>query len=458
MVDNIETQETYFEELITAVNDRDRETFRDIFLTLHERDQQELFHLLYPENKRKISEFLAPAEFAEIFEWMDIENQEDAVTYFPKEYIVEVFNNLPTDILAEFVSSNEEREIGTILQEMDEEELRRLREIMSYEFESAGSIMTKEYFFIYEEETTQQVIDRVREFGERAETIYYLYVVDKDHHLVGVLSLRDLLLAPVGTKVHDVMNAQAVSVFVNKDQEEAANIIQDYDLLAIPVVSYDNRLVGIITVDDIMDVIEREQDEDFQEFAGISASKSEEDNKESPFVAAKQRTPWIIILLFLSMITGGLISFFEETLASVVSLAAFIPLIMGAAGNVGTQSLAVTLRNMASDAADDSQNLRSILFREMQSGAIIGAVSGVVIFGIVTLSYQNMILAFIVGISIFLSITMAAVVGTLIPDIIQKMNFDPAVASGPFITTINDTLGLLIYFAIATTLIGLLST
>lgn len=457
MVDNIETQETYFEELITAVNDGDRETFRDIFLTLHERDQQELFHLLYPENKRKISEFLAPAEFAEIFEWMDIENQEDAVTYFPKEYIVEVFNNLPTDILAEFVSSNEEREIGTILQEMDEEELRRLREIMSYEFESAGSIMTKEYFFIYEEETTQQVIDRVRELGERAETIYYLYVVDKDHHLVGVLSLRDLLLAPVTTKVHDVMNAQAVSVFVNKDQEEVANIIQDYDLLAIPVVSYDNRLVGIITVDDIMDVIEREQDEDFQEFAGISASKSEEDNKESPFVAAKQRTPWIIILLFLSMITGGLISFFEETLASVVSLAAFIPLIMGAAGNVGTQSLAVTLRNMASDAADDSQNLRSILFREMQSGAIIGAVSGVVIFGIVTLSYQNMILAFIVGISIFLSITMAAVVGTLIPDIIQKMNFDPAVASGPFITTINDTLGLLIYFAIATTLIGLLS-
>lgn len=457
MVDNIETQETYFEELITAVNDGDRETFRDIFLTLHERDQQELFHLLYPENKRKISEFLAPAEFAEIFEWMDIENQEDAVTYFPKEYIVEVFNNLPTDILAEFVSSNEEREIGTILQEMDEEELRRLREIMSYEFESAGSIMTKEYFFIYEEETTQQVIDRVRELGERAETIYYLYVVDKDHHLVGVLSLRDLLLAPVSTKVHDVMNAQAVSVFVNKDQEEVANIIQDYDLLAIPVVSYDNRLVGIITVDDIMDVIEREQDEDFQEFAGISASKSEEDNKESPFVAAKQRTPWIIILLFLSMITGGLISFFEETLASVVSLAAFIPLIMGAAGNVGTQSLAVTLRNMASDAADDSQNLRSILFREMQSGAIIGAVSGVVIFGIVTLSYQNMILAFIVGISIFLSITMAAVVGTLIPDIIQKMNFDPAVASGPFITTINDTLGLLIYFAIATTLIGLLS-
>lgn len=456
MVEENGTQDGYFEELFTAVKHGDRETFREVFLTLHERDQQELFHLLYPENKRKIAEYLSAEEFAEIFDWMDLENREDAVTYLPKDYIVAVFNYLPTDILADFVVLSEEEGIDKLLQAMDQEELKRLREIMSYEFESAGSIMTKEYFFIYEDETTQEVIDRVREFGERAETIYYLYVVDTDHHLVGVLSLRDLLLTPVDTKVHEVMNPQAVSVLVNKDQEEVANLIQDYDLLAIPVVSYDSRLVGIITVDDIMDIIELESAEDFQEFAGISAAKSEEVDKDSPLTAAKQRTPWIIILLFLSMITGGLISFFEDTLASVVSLAAFIPLIMGAAGNVGTQSLAVTLRNMGNDDADDSQSLRSILFREMQSGAIIGAVSGVVTFGIVSILYQDMVLAFIVGVSIFLSITVAAVVGTLIPDIIQKLNFDPAVASGPFITTINDTLGLLIYFAIATTLIGML--
>jgi len=455
MANELVRDEDYFEELIEAVNEGDRETFRELFLTLHERDQQELFHLLYPENKPKIAKFLSPEEFAEIFEWMDIENQEDAVTYLPKDYIVAVFNYLPTDALASFVLISEDPELDPLLKQMDPEEERRLREILSYEFESAGSVMTKEYFYVNENETTQSVIEDIRKFGERAETIYYLYVVDAKHQLVGVLSLRDLLLTPQDVQVKEVMNTQTVTALVDDDQEEVAAIIQDYDLLAIPVVTHDGRLVGIITVDDIIDILELENTEDFQEFAGISTPSPEETTDTSPLTAAKQRSPWIIILLFLSMITGGLISFFEATLASVVSLAAFIPLIMGAAGNVGTQSLAVSLRNM-NDENMNTSDLRTVLFREMQSGALIGLVSGVVIFALISLLYQNIPLAFIVGISIFLSITVAAVVGTLIPDIIQKLNFDPAVASGPFITTINDTLGLLIYFVIATTLLNFL--
>jgi len=455
MANELVRDEDYFEELIEAVNEGDRETFRELFLTLHERDQQELFHLLYPENKPKIAKFLSPEEFAEIFEWMDIENQEDAVKYLPKAYIVAVFNYLPTDTLASFVLISEDPELDPLLKQMDPEEERRLREILSYEFESAGSVMTKEYFYVNENETTQSVIEDIRKFGERAETIYYLYVVDAKHQLVGVLSLRDLLLTPQDVQVKEVMNTQTVTALVDDDQEEVAAIIQDYDLLAIPVVTHDGRLVGIITVDDIIDILELENTEDFQEFAGISTPSPEETTDTSPLTAAKQRSPWIIILLFLSMITGGLISFFEATLASVVSLAAFIPLIMGAAGNVGTQSLAVSLRNM-NDENMDTSDLRTVLFREMQSGALIGLVSGVVIFALISLLYQNIPLAFIVGISIFLSITVAAVVGTLIPDIIQKLNFDPAVASGPFITTINDTLGLLIYFVIATTLLNFL--
>lgn len=171
--------------------------------------------------------------------------------------------------------------------------------------------------------------------------------------------------------------------------------------------------------------------------------------------AAKQRAPWIIILLFLSMVSGGLISVFESTLASVVSLAAFIPLIMAAAGNVGTQSLAVSLRNMG-DEDEDDKDMNVTLLNEAKTGVLLGAVSGIVVFGIVMVLYQDWVLSLIVGLSIFLSIIISAVVGTLIPDVIRKLNFDPAVASGPFITTINDTLGLLIYFAIATTLISLM--
>lgn len=453
MTEDYNNKEEYFEILFKKVKEGDRENFRDRFLTLHERDQQELFHLLYPENKRKIAVFLSPEEFAEIFQWMALVDQEDAVAYLPQDFMVAVFNYLPTDILASFVQLTEEENIGKILRKMDEQEYRRLQEVLSYEHETAGSIMTKEYFYVSEEETTQEVIERIRAFGDRAETIYYLYVVSKNHELVGVLSLRDLLLALEDTKVRDLMNHQAVSVRVDEDQEEVAKVIQDYDLIAIPVVTHDQRLVGIITVDDIMDIVEEESDEDFHEFAGISPTKGDEHGVSNPLTAAKQRAPWIIILLFLSMVSGGLISVFESTLASVVSLAAFIPLIMAAAGNVGTQSLAVSLRNM-SEEDDEDKDMKIILFNEAKTGVLLGGVSGVVVFGIVMVLYQDLVLSLIVGMSIFLSIIISAVIGTLIPDVIRKLNFDPAVASGPFITTINDTLGLLIYFIIASALIA----
>lgn len=456
MTDNTTSTEQYFEELFDAVNSGDRELFRELFLVLHERDQQELFHLLYPENKRKIADLLAPEEFAEMFEWMDVEDQEDAVIYLPSNYIVSVFNYLPTDALASFVFTNQNADVEEYLSLMDQEEYKRLQEILSYEQETAGSIMTKEYFYVREDQTPEAVIENIRSFGERAETIYYLYVVDQLHRLVGVLSLRDLLLARAGEPISNVMSTQPISVFVSEDQEHVANVIQDYDLIALPVITNDRRLVGIVTVDDIMDILEQETTEDFIEFAGISTSKSDTPEEESAFTAAKKRSPWIIILLFLSMITGGLINFFEGTLSSVVSLAAFIPLIMGAAGNVGTQSLAVAVRNMNID-EDESVDLGSVLKVEAKTGALIGGAAGIIILFLVGILYRNFMLAFVVGVSIFLSITVAAVIGTLIPDVIKKMNFDPAVASGPFITTINDTLGLLIYFMIATALLQFIS-
>lgn len=447
--------EDIFEVLFDAVAENDREKFRDLFLTLHERDQQELFHLLYPEKKRKIADFLSPEEFAEMFNWMDLEDQEDAVTYLPKEYLVAVFNYLPTDNLAAFVFSSQNEMIEPILKMMDKQEYSRLQEILSYESETAGSIMTKEYFYITENMTSEDVINRIRSFGERAETIYYLYVVDARHRLTGVLSLRDLLLTSPDTRVKDVMNPQVVSVNVDKDQEEVAEIIQDYDLIAVPVITHDNRLVGIITVDDIIDILEMETTEDFEEFAGISSRAGERVDEITPLYAARQRSPWIIILLFLSMVTGGLIGFFEDTLSSVVSLAAFIPLIMGAAGNVGTQSLAVAVRNMNID-DEDSPDLREVLRNEAKTGSLIGMFASVVIFLLVGLLYRDFMLAFVVAVSILFSITVAAVIGTLIPTIIEKLNFDPAVASGPFITTINDTLGLFIYFMVATLLLSFL--
>lgn len=454
-------QERYDEEqyelLIEAVTNNNRDEFRELFLPLHERDQLNLFHLLYPKNKKKISEFLSPEEFAEIFEWMEAQDQKDAVKYLPRDYILAVFNDLPADILADFVYLNNytDTNINAILKEMNQEKYKRVEELLSYEQETAGSIMTKEYLFLYEQDTTQEVIERVRQYAEEVETIYYLYVVDRDHHLVGVLSLRDLILAPENKPVHEVMTTLVLSVPVDMDQEEVSDLIQEYDLIAMPVVSHDGRLVGIITVDDIIDVMEIESDEDFSDFAAVSYSSTERKSM-TPMQAAKQRSPWIILLLFLSLFTGGLISRFEETLAAVVSLAAFIPLIMDSSGNVGTQSLAVAIRNMENDDDTDSPSLLNTLRNEAEIGGIIGVFSGLAIFILISLFYQNVVLAFVVGISILLSIVVSAVVGTLIPVLITKLNFDPAVASGPFITTINDMSGLMIYLGVATLLLNYL--
>lgn len=453
-------QERYDEEkfrlLFEAVNQNKRDEFRELFLPLHERDQLNLFHLLYPKNKTKISEFLSPEEFAEIFEWMDAQDQKDAVKYLPKKYVLSIFNDLPADTLANFVYLNNHTDtnVNEILNQMDSEKHKRVLELLSYEQETAGSIMTKEYLFLYEGNSSEEAIERIRRYAEEVETIYYLYVVDRKHRLVGVLSLRDLLLAPKNEPVGEIMNTLVLSVSVDMDQEEVAKLIREYDLIAMPVVSHDERLVGIITVDDIIDVMEFESDENFADFAGVSYSSAERE-KMTPLEAAKQRIPWIVLLLFLSLFTGGLINRFEGTLAAVVSLAAFIPLIMDSSGNVGTQSLAVAIRNMESD-EKDSSTLLNTLQNESKIGSIIGLFSGISIFLLIGLLYQDFILAFVVGVSILLSIIVSAIVGTLIPILITKLKFDPAVASGPFITTINDMTGLVIYLGIATLLLDYL--
>ena len=446
-------QKTY-EHIFKAAKQNDKQAFRELFLRLHDRDQHEVFHLLYPDKKRKISEFLTPEEFAEIFEWMETEDQEDAVQYLPDEYMAEVFNFMAADDVAHFLSESEDTDNQALLAMMDDEESQRVQELLSYEPETAGSIMTKEFITIHHTQTTSEVVSKLRTIGREAETIYYLYVVDEKDRLVGVLSLRDLLLSPETEIVENIMFNQVVSVNVNEDQEVVARIIQDYDLLALPVLGHDGTIQGIVTVDDVMDILEEEVTEDFNEFSAIK--RGDDDRKISAFRTAKSRIPWIVILLFLGTITGSLIGVFEETLESVVLLAAFIPMIMDTAGNVGTQSLAVAVRNLTIDDERDRDGFFQTVKNELGAGMIMGLVAGIVIIGLVSVVYGNPVLAGIISISMFITISISTVIGTVIPTIITKFKIDPAVASGPFITTINDSVGLLIYFTIATMLIEFL--
>ena len=266
-----------------------------------------------------------------------------------------------------------------------------------------------------------------------AETIYYIYVVNQEEQLVGVISLRDLIVNDDDAMISDLMSERVLSVHVGDDQEDVAQTFRDYDFLALPVTDYDDHLLGIVTVDDIIDVIDDEAASDYSGLAGVNV----EEINENPVKSAARRLPWLITLLFLGMSTASLISHYEELVSEASILAVFISLITGTAGNAGTQSLAVAVRRLAVSDDKDAGFVRLIL-AEVLTGLVTGAITGLTIFLIVGIWKHNFILGFVIGIAMLFAITVANLAGSLIPMLMDRLGFDPAVASGPFITTLSD--------------------
>ncbi|MDQ0159710.1 magnesium transporter [Alkalibacillus salilacus] len=427
------------------------ETFRESLLSLHIQDQVEWFEGLEDlEIRQRVYDTLTPEELADIFQGLDVDEQQKIMAEMNRDKWILTLNEMASDDVADYLEELEDEEVSTALNEMDEETAEKVQQIMEYHEETAGALMATEFIAIKTTDTVQQVMLNLRNDAPEAETIYYLYVVDTDGRLVGVVSLRDLITSDPSEVIENVMSQRVVSVKSYQDQEEVARLMQKYDFLATPVVSEENRLVGIITVDDIIDVIEDETTEDFGE---ISAVRGATGADITAWESTKKRAPWIIMLMFLGLITAEVIGYFEETLQTIVILAAFIPLLMDAAGNTGTQSLAVMVRNIALGTFD-KRNVWRVLRRELLTGVMIGAGSGVTIALLIILFYeQNYVIAAIVGISIMLTLSVSTLTGSIIPLIINRLKIDPAVASGPFITTLNDIFGLLIYFTIATSMI-----
>ncbi|MGX7394092.1 magnesium transporter [Carnobacterium mobile] len=400
---------------------------------------------------------MEPAEFAELFEWMDPADQTEAYEAFSPEYIANLFHYMEIDNVVNFLSYRDDEERQVLLNFLDTAERSKVEEMLAYEPETAGSIMTKGFISVSPEHTVQQTVEMVRTIAKEAEMVYYIYVLDTTSRLVGILSLRDTILNPEDTKVQDVMLTQLAFVRLNDDQEAVARMIQDYNLLAVPVLNDEDVMLGIVTVDDVMDILVEETTEDFNEFSAIRKTKSKtERGEESAWQIARARMPWIVILVFLGMISASLISSFEETLSQVVILAAFIPIIMDSAGNVGTQSLAVAVRNISMGEERTREEFWQNVLKELLAGMMIGLSAGAVLALVVGIFYQNLVLAAIIGFSLFVTLSLSTVVGAVIPFLINRLKIDPAIASGPFITTINDAMGLLIYFSVATKLLHVL--
>lgn len=448
-----QNREQYAKLILDALETENKEQFRNNFLELHPTDQVEIFVSVEIEKRERIYRYLFPKEFAEIFGGLEIKRQKEVFQELDETYSSNMFNNMSADDVAYFLVELKDEKAQEILQKMNKEEAVSVKELLSYPPETAGAIMTKEFVSLSSTDRSSNVIEQLREFGPEAETIYYLYVVDELDKLVGVVSLRDLIIAPPDKRIETIMSTRVVSVADDMDQEEVAMLIKDYDFLAVPVISKQQHLLGIITFDDVIDIIEEETTEDLGE---ISAAKGATDVNVSSFTAAKKRAPWIVLLMFFGLITAEIIGQFEETLEQIVLLAAFIPLIMDSAGNTGTQSLAVAVRGLALGTIH-KKSIGKMIKREFGTGVMLGLICMIMLAATITILYQgNWMIAVIVGVTIFLTLSIATVIGSTVPLIINKLKLDPAIASGPFITTVNDILGLLIYFTIATSLLEFL--
>lgn len=439
--------EKNFVQLKELLKNNEINEFRESFLNHHLYDQSRFFLSLEPEERLEFYSLMSPKEIADIFDLFDSDDIDinPFVDEMSKEYLGEIFDSIYSDNAADLLANLEPETMREILDSMDAEESTEVKRILHYDDETAGAIMTTEFVSIVANQTVRSAMTVLKAQAEEAETIYYVYVIDSQNRLLGVISLRALITSHDDTLIGDIYNDHIIKLDVNEDQEKIAQYFRDYDLLAIPVVDTDNKLIGIVTVDDIIDVIDDEAASDYSGLAGVDT----EDVSQNPWQAASKRLPWLIALLFLGMGTASLINHFDSLVSKASILAVFISLITGTAGNAGTQSLAVAVRRLAIRDEEKKNSLMTMILSELITGLITGLVTGITIFIVVSIWKHNMMLGIAVGTAMFCAITVANLAGSLIPILMEKLGFDPAVASGPFISTMSDLTSVFIYFNIA---------
>ncbi|BAQ10295.1 magnesium transporter [Bacillus sp. OxB-1] len=443
--EEISYDEEKLQELLEGRNIRE---FREEYFMLHPYDRAKFYEKVGAELRRTIYQYLSPKELAEIFETSEIAEDEyrDFLQEMDTTYAADMISYMFVDNAVDVLNELDKSQVVSYLTLMNKEAAAEIKALLHYEEYTAGSIMTTEYVTVPENSTVRSAMTILRNEAPGAETIYYVFVVDDDNHLTGVVSLRDLIIADEDTLIRSIMSERVVNVLVSEDQEEVARMIKDYNLLAMPVVDFQNHILGIITVDDIIDVLDEEASDDYSKLAAVSNMDTFDRNSIS---AAKKRLPWLLILLVLGMLTANLIDLFTETISKVALLAAFIPLIAGTAGNSGTQALAVAVRGIATRDVEDESKFK-LLLREAGTGLITGLLCAIFVVALIYVWKHEFLIGLLVGAAILVSIFVATISGSFIPLFMHRLKIDPAVASGPFITTLNDVISIIIYLGLAT--------
>ncbi|UCD31907.1 MAG: magnesium transporter [Desulfobacterales bacterium] len=412
-----------------------------VFRSLSIPDQKQLLDLIEDIEQKGV-----------LFSELDEDTFLDLSDVIELDEIVEILEHMPTDDVADLLGQLPEEKSDAILAKMKNEGSEEIEDLLRYQDDTAGGIMVTDYIALREETSAQEAIESLQKEHLDVEMPFYLYAIDEYGKLVGVSSLRQLVVVKPDTPLKDFMTTDVFSVQTGMDQEEVAKIVARYDILAVPVVNETNQLVGIITVDDVIDIIKEEATEDILKMAGVGGEEFIE--TQSVTRSTRIRLPWLLASCIGGIIAFYIINHFEGSLAKLAYLAAFIPVIMGMGGNIGTQSSTIVVRGLATGRLNKGDTW-SVVFKELCIGFILGAVYGTLIGSVAQLQYDTFKVALSVGLAVVSSMSIAALVGSLVPMGFARINIDPAVATGPFVTTAIDIISVYFYFAIATALLGI---
>ena len=446
--------------LLQMLQDKKYATLRDILVTMNPSDIAALFVDLEDNQIPLMFRLLPKEQAAETFVEMEPEAQELLIRGFSDNELKEVLDELYADDAADIVEERPANVVKRILKAADPELRSSINQILRYPENSAGSIMTTEYVSLRPGMTVEEAILRIRRQGVDKETIYTCYVTAKDRTLIGLVTVKDLLLAEDDeTPISEMMLTNLISVTTRTDQEEVAHMFSKYNFLALPVVDGENRMVGIVTFDDAMDVMEEEATEDMELMSGITPSEKPY-LRSSPFELFKNRIPWLMLLMVSATFTGLIMTAFEGALAAQIALSAFIPMLMGTGGNSGSQSSVTVIRGLSLGEVK-FRDIGSVLLKEFITALLCGVALAVVCFAKIWLvdkllfGNENITLMvdLVVCLALCVTVVVAKVVGCLLPIAAKAIKLDPAVMASPFITTIVDALSLLVYFLFAKALL-----
>ncbi|NOR11195.1 MAG: magnesium transporter [Desulfovibrionaceae bacterium] len=422
----------------------------------HPADIAWVFRHLSPVERSTIFNIVAQSsEVADFLSELDLAIMLELVEDLTPKFMVAIIKEMATDDAADLLEALPDEFANEIRQLMGKEDREEVDELMQYHPESAGGLMSPDFMALDEELSVGDAIKKVQERSEEKEMSFYLYITHGDEgQLGGVLSLRELLMHPPYRQLSNIMNPKVIAVGTDTDQEEVAHIVSQYNILAVPVVDPSYSVIGIVTVDDIIDVIREEATEDFLQMAG--AGKDREILLKSTVDNAITRAPWLFASWVGGVLAALIITFFEDELRQVIALAAFIPIVMGMGGNIGTQSSTIVVRGIATGRINMNE-LAKVIFKEMRVGVMLGTFYGLIlgIAAYFTYGDQPIQLGLVVGLSVLFAMALAATVGTFVPLILKRLDIDAAVATGPFVTTSIDIFGVFAYFLIAKLLMNI---